>query len=104
MRLLILTGQRREEIGALRWREVDLQERKITLPPERTKNNRPHDVPLSSPALAIVTPLPRRAGRDLVFGGEPRKARLPAVFKAGQNARPHSTSELSRSAHGACMI
>jgi integrase len=38
VKLLILTGQRREEIGALRRTEVDLEELVITLPPERTKN------------------------------------------------------------------
>jgi integrase len=70
--LLILTGQRREEIGALRWSELDLQERVITLPPARTKNNRAHDVPLSKPAFTILKSCPVRAGRDLVFGEGPR--------------------------------
>jgi len=72
VRLLILTGQRREEIGALRWSEVDFEGREIALPPARTKNNRPHDVPLSKPALAILQSRPARAGRDLVFGDGPR--------------------------------
>jgi integrase len=72
VRLLILTGQRREEIGALRWPEIDLEERVIALPAERTKNNRPHDVPLSRPAFAILKLHPARAGRDLVFGDGPR--------------------------------
>jgi integrase len=72
VRLLILTGQRREEIGALRWSEVDLEGREIALPPARTKNNRPHDVALSKPALAILQSRPARAGRDFVFGDGPR--------------------------------
>jgi integrase len=72
VRLLILTGQRREEIGALRWSEVDLEAREIALPPARTKNNRPHDVPLSDQALSILKSRPAHAGRDLVFGGGPR--------------------------------
>jgi integrase len=38
------------------------------IPPERTKNNRPHDVPLSVHARAILQEQPRRAGRDLIFG------------------------------------
>jgi integrase len=37
VRLLILTAQRREEIGCLRWKEVDLARAVIVLPPERTK-------------------------------------------------------------------
>jgi integrase len=65
---LALTGQRREEIGSLRWQEVNFDNALITLPAERTKNGKPHDLPLSPPALAILTARPRRAGRDYVFG------------------------------------
>src|SRR5215831_3385811 len=72
VRLLILTGQRREEIGALRWSEVDLEVREIALPAARTKNHRPHDVPLSEQALAILKSRPAHAGRDPVFGDGPR--------------------------------
>jgi integrase len=70
--LLILTGQRREEIGALQWSEVDLEEPVITLPPARTKNCRPHEVPLSKLALEILKSRPARAGRDSIFGRRPR--------------------------------
>jgi integrase len=72
VKLLILTGQRREEIGALRRLEVDLEELVITLPPERTKNGRPHEVPLSKPALTILKSHPARVGRDFMFGDGPR--------------------------------
>jgi integrase len=72
VRLLILTGQRREEIGALQWSEVDLEAREIALPPARTKNKRPHDVPLCDQALSILKSRPAHAGRDLVFGDGPR--------------------------------
>jgi integrase len=67
LRLLILTGQRRDEIGDLRWSEVDLEERVLHLPKERTKNGRAHDVPLSAPALAILAGLPRLVDADRVF-------------------------------------
>jgi integrase len=65
-RLLVLTAQRREEIGGLCWSEVDLDRALITLPPARTKNKREHATPLSEPALTILARQPRR--RDLVFG------------------------------------
>jgi integrase len=68
VRLLILTGQRREEIGALRWSEIDLDQGLIVLPPERTKNLRQHEVPLSTQARLILQRLPKRKGRDFVFG------------------------------------
>ena len=37
VRLLILTGQRKSEIGGLSWPEINIAERQIDLPPERTK-------------------------------------------------------------------
>jgi integrase len=68
VRLLTLTGQRREEIGSLCWSEVDLEAGVIRLPAERVKNKREHTVPLSAPARTIVEAQPRRDGRDYVFG------------------------------------
>jgi integrase len=60
VRLLMLTGQRREEIGGLRLPEIDLGnwdddlgKRLITLPPERTKNQLPHEIPLSDSAVRV---------------------------------------------------
>ena len=66
VRLLILTGQRREEIGGLRWSEIQVG--KIALPGERTKNHRPHDVPLTDKAAAVISGCRRRDDRDLIFG------------------------------------
>lgn len=68
VRLLILTGQRREEIAALRWSEISLDKAVITLPADRVKNGLPHDVPLSPLAVEVLQSLPRYEGRDLVFG------------------------------------
>lgn len=72
VRLLMLTAQRREEIGGLLWSEaqsLDEQGRAlIALPGERTKNGRPHDVPLSTAAVESLKAQPRIAGRELVFG------------------------------------
>jgi integrase len=66
VKLLLLTGQRRDEIGLLRWEEVDLEKRLIILPPERTKNNRGHTLPLSDQAAAIIAAQPRHG--EFVFG------------------------------------
>jgi integrase len=68
VRLLILTSQRREEIGALLWSEVDFARELIALPPERTKNKRLHELPLSPQAKAILERQLRRNSRDLIFG------------------------------------
>jgi integrase len=63
--LLILTGARREEIGGLRWSEIDGD--MILLPPERTKPGHSHTIPLSPSALALVKQLPRISDSELAF-------------------------------------
>jgi integrase len=68
VKLLILTGSRREEIAGLQWSELDLEGAVINLPGERTKNGKAHTVPLSGPALDILKACPQRPGRELVFG------------------------------------
>jgi integrase len=65
VKLLILTGQRRNEIGDLRWSEVDFAAGVLSLPGERTKNKRPHIVPLSPTARALLEKCPRTG--DKVF-------------------------------------
>src|SRR3954447_3202936 len=68
VQLLILTGQRREEVGGMRWEEVDLVAPRWCIPSERTKNYRPHEIPLTAPALKIVRGLQRRPDRPFLFG------------------------------------
>jgi integrase len=68
VRLLLLTGQRRGEIGQLSWREINLADAAIALPADRTKNHREHIVPLSRQALEILKRQPRR--ETFVFGGK----------------------------------
>ena len=59
VRLLILLGQRRSEVAEMRWSELDLDKMVWMLPRERTKNDRPHDVPLSEPAAKILQEMPK---------------------------------------------
>lgn len=59
VRLLILTGGRRDEVGAMTWTEVDVNARTWTLPAERAKNGQAHEIPLSDSAVAILESLPR---------------------------------------------
>ena len=66
IRLLILTAQRREEIGGLRWSEVDFDRGLIVLPPARTKNKRQHELPISNQAKAILERQPSKG--EFVFG------------------------------------
>jgi integrase len=63
VRLLLLTGQRRDEVGGMPWSELvgDLW----TIPKERTKNHQEHTVPLCHLALAQF---PINDGSPFVFG------------------------------------
>jgi integrase len=72
LKLLMLSGQREGEIAGLNWSEIDLARGVISLPAARCKNHRPHTIPVSEPAHAILEAQPRRGTngklRDLVFG------------------------------------
>jgi len=91
-RLLIATGQRREEVGGMHWREVDLANRTWTVPAERAKNGVAHLVPLNALALAELQPLSELRADGLVFsttgstapsGWSKAKARLDGLVSAG---------------------
>jgi integrase len=60
-KLLLLTGQRRDEIGQATWSEIDLEKGTWTLAGRRTKNGRPHIVHLAPLAVEILEGLPRVA-------------------------------------------
>ena len=104
IRLLILTACRREEIGGLRWSELDLDKGVMTLPKERVKNNRAHSLPLPPLALSIIEAIPRRVSRDLLFGSRSRspgfcswavaKSKLDA--KLGGKVAPWRVHDLRR--------
>lgn len=67
VKLLILTGQRKSEIADLRRSEI--VGHTIELPGARTKNHRPHVVPLSDAAYGLLEGrLGGVGGRDLIFG------------------------------------
>lgn len=69
VRLLILTGSRRDEVGGMAWTELDFERRLWTLPGARTKNGLPHEVPLTALMLRLIPE--RREG--FVFGDGPRR-------------------------------
>jgi len=45
VKLILLTGCRRTELGDLKWSEFDTEARTVTLPRDRTKNHQEHIVP-----------------------------------------------------------
>jgi integrase len=70
IQMLILTGTRRNEVGHMRWLEIDEDRRLWTLPAGRTKNAREHAIPLSLQAWALIEARPRFAGCPFVFSAD----------------------------------
>lgn len=81
-RLLILTGARREEIGALRWAEVDGDV--IHLEGARTKNGEPRTIPLAPPGVAIVAEIPRVVDSGFAFSTTAGRTSVSGWSKAKQ--------------------
>jgi integrase len=72
----IITACRSGESRGARWGEIDLAEAVWNIPAERMKAGRPHRVPLSAQALALLKALPRFEGEPLVFPGRKKDAPL----------------------------
>lgn len=67
-RLLILTGQRRCEVGHIVQSELNIPERRWLIAEGRTKNKREHLVPLVGTAIEIIKGLPKVASKkQLLF-------------------------------------
>jgi integrase len=58
-KLLLLTGARRDEVAGMHWAEIDFAKRTWMLPRERTKNSRPHAIPLCDAAIRVLESVPR---------------------------------------------
>lgn len=58
VQLLMLTAQRRGEVVAMAWEEIDTDNALWTIPGERTKNGKAHAVPLCKSALNILEGIP----------------------------------------------
>jgi integrase len=89
VRMLLLTGQRLQEVSAMEWAEVDLDNRQWTISAARAKNGKANVVPLNDTAVQILTSSPRLAhcrfvfstnGRSPIQGHSRAKRRLDAAM------------------------
>jgi integrase len=79
LRFAILTAARSGEVRGAAWGEIDLAEAVWTIPAERMKMKRPHRVPLSPEAVAVLRaaaamPNASKKADGLVFPGASGKA------------------------------
>lgn len=68
IRLCLLTGARKSEIGGLMHAEIDHERGLVLLSGVRTKNGRSHELPLSRQAAAIVAEFPELPRCPYLFG------------------------------------
>jgi len=104
LKLLLLTGCRLNEVAGMRWSELSDDGASWLIPGERTKNHRPHIVPLTSLVREIIDNAKRIEGCDFVFsntgsspisGWSKVKDRIDAAMKP---ATPWVLHDLRRTA------
>jgi integrase len=105
LKLLLLTGCRREEIGALKWNEINFDTGVLTIPGSRTKNHRTLELTLPQVAIDLLRSVPRLDGQDYVFGARgafsgwsAAKLRLDSriVLATGQSLAPWTLHDARR--------
>jgi integrase len=80
------TMTRPAEAATTRWADIDFDKRIWTIPPERMKKRRPHTVPLTEQALALLETLKLHSGHR------------EYVFPADRNPRTHANSQTANMA------
>jgi integrase len=102
LRLLILTGARRQEIGGLRWLELDAELGIWTLPPKRAKNGRTLVLPLPPLAWTILNSVSRSTTPDHLFGSRGAgftgwgRAKAALDARLGASVAPFKLHDLRR--------
>ena len=103
LRLLILTGTRRNEVSAMPWSELEDEQRRWRLPAVRSKNRQAHLVPLSRQARAIIRSQPQINGSEFVFTTDGRtpilgwaKIKRRISLKAGIDSETWRLQDLRR--------
>ncbi len=69
LKLCILTATRTGEVIGAKWSEIDFDAEVWTIPKERMKAKKEHQVPLSESAIQLLKKIPRQVGNDYVFTG-----------------------------------
>ena len=92
IRLLMLTGCRKNEILTLRWTDVDLEAGELQLGDAKAG---PRTVQLPPTAVRLLETLPRREGCPWVFPGEDREGRFSGggLDHVWQTVRTHAELE-----------
>jgi len=104
LEFLTLTAVRSGEVRGTRWDEIDFDKRVWEIPAERMKMKRPHIVPLTDAAIALLQTMPR--DNELVFpaarGGAMSDMTLSALMKRMHAKEPYLDKDSKKPAvvHG----
>jgi integrase len=100
-KLLLITGQRRNEVAGMKWDHIDLGNRLWTLPKEETKAKRQHEVPLSPMAVEILEAAPQdgtyvfsTTGKTPISGFSKAKKRWDEIL--AENLTPWRLHDIRR--------
>jgi integrase len=89
LKLLLLTGSRLNEVARMERPELSEDGATWLIPGRRTKNGKPHQVPLPPLAQALVASVPRIEGQALVFGKISGWARIKDRLDEAMGNPPH---------------
>jgi integrase len=94
LEFILLTAARSGEARKATWDEIDLEGKVWTVPSERMKNGKEHQVPLSDQAVNLLEKLPKQTEAPFVFfaprGGNLSDMSISAVCRRmGVDAVPH---------------
>lgn len=93
--LCILTGQRRSEIGALKWDWIDRENQTITLPALTTKHKKhQHTFPYGDMAAEIIAGIPQTGDYLFPAGRTHVRGKPTTVFNSWAKAKPAFDREL----------
>ena len=86
LKLQLVTGQRKGEILAAEWSEIDTESKVWTVPAAKAKNNMQHAVPLTPLALEILGTIKRDNGESDLLFPSPRKKGWPVTGQSVDHA------------------
>jgi integrase len=90
-RMRFLTAQRGGEVSRMRWQDIDRGTGWWTLPAEFSKNGRAHRVPLTEPALALLSEVELLSGKSAwVFPSPTGNGPLRVIWRAIKGIRGRS--------------
>ena len=93
IRLLLLTGARKGEALSATWGQLDLEAGVWTKPSAHTKQKKLHRVPLSAPAMQLLSEMKSNAASDHVFTGRAPGEPLQDIKGAWETIRKAANIE-----------